>query len=381
LKIALLTDGIYPYKIGGIQKHSYYLAKYFAKEKVTVDIYHPGINNNEQDIKFKDYFEVEELDFLNFITVPFPASIKFPGHYVYASYLYTKKLFKILEHEEEYNCIYGQGFTSWYFVRKKNFAENIISNLHGLEMFQNTINIKNRLEQLLLSIPANEIIRKSNRQISLGGKLTEILYNTGAKENSVIEIPNGIDQSWIIDNEDYKKPLSKKRLRFVFIGRYERRKGIEELHEVVRKTIDQFNYEVQFIGPIPVEKQISHSNIHYMGLIQDSEVIKTGLLQADILVCPSYSEGMPTVILEAMACGCAIIATDVGAVNTMVDKHNGWLIEGDIEQGLEIAIKDALSIGFSELHEKKIASINRVKANFTWEHVITQTIAEIAKRF
>jgi glycosyltransferase involved in cell wall biosynthesis len=381
LKIALLTNGIYPYKIGGIQKHSYYLAKYFAKEKVTVDIYHPGINNNEQDIKFKDYFEVEELDFLNFITVPFPASIKFPGHYVYASYLYSKKLFKILKHEEEYNCIYGQGFTSWYFLRKKNFAENIISNLHGLEMFQNTINIKNRLEQLLLSIPANEIIRKSNRQISLGGKLTEILYNTGAKENSVIEIPNGIDQSWIIDNEDYKKPLSKKRLRFVFIGRYERRKGIEELHEVVRKTIDQFNYEVQFIGPIPVEKQTSDSNIHYMGLIQDSEVIKTGLLQADILVCPSYSEGMPTVILEAMACGCAIIATDVGAVNTMVDKHNGWLIEGNIEQGLEIAIKDALSIGFSELHEKKIVSINRVKANFTWEHVITQTIAEIAKRF
>ena len=130
-----------------------------------------------------------------------------------------------------------------------------------------------------------------------------------------------------------------------------------------------------------MEKQTSDSNIHYMGLIQDSEVIKTDLLQGDILVCPSYSEGMPTVILEAMACGCAIIATDVGAVNTMVDKHNGWLIEGDIEQGLEIAIKDALSTGFSELHKKKIASINRVKANFTWEHVITQTIAEIAKRF
>ena len=105
------------------------------------------------------------------------------------------------------------------------------------------------------------------------------------------------------------------------------------------------------------------------------------MLQADTLFCPSYSEGMPTVILEAMSCGCAIIATDVGAVNTMVNKHNGWLTEGDIEQGLEIAIKDVLSIGYSELHEKKIASINRVKANFTWEHVITQTIAEIAKRF
>jgi hypothetical protein len=63
MRIALLTNGIYPFQIGGIQKHSYYLAKYFAKEKVTVDIYHSGLNNNEKDIKLEDYFEVEELYF------------------------------------------------------------------------------------------------------------------------------------------------------------------------------------------------------------------------------------------------------------------------------------------------------------------------------
>ena len=50
---------------------------------------------------------------------------------------------------------------------------------------------------------------------------------------------------------------------------------------------------------------------------------------------------MPTVILEAMACGCAIIATDVGAVKTMVNEKNGSLIKNDdIVTELEKAIKN-----------------------------------------
>ena len=44
------------------------------------------------------------------------------------------------------------------------------------------------------------------------------------------------------------------------------------------------------------------------------------------MVCPSYSEGMPNVILEAMARGLAIIATDVGAIAEMVDSTNGILM-------------------------------------------------------
>ena len=49
-------------------------------------------------------------------------------------------------------------------------------------------------------------------------------------------------------------------------------------------------------------------------------------------MCPSYSEGMPNVIMEAMSRGLAIIATDVGAVSKLVDEENGWLIN---PRGLE----------------------------------------------
>ena len=48
MKISLLTDGIFPYVIGGMQKHSYYLVKYFAQIGVYVDLYHT--NQSKLDI-------------------------------------------------------------------------------------------------------------------------------------------------------------------------------------------------------------------------------------------------------------------------------------------------------------------------------------------
>ena len=48
MRIALLTDGIYPYVLGGMQRHSFYLAKYFAKNKFYVDLFH--FNQSEYDI-------------------------------------------------------------------------------------------------------------------------------------------------------------------------------------------------------------------------------------------------------------------------------------------------------------------------------------------
>ena len=109
------------------------------------------------------------------------------------------------------------------------------------------------------------------------------------------------------------------------------------------------------------------------------EIIKDeiGLNADDVLVCPSYSEGMPNVIMEGMARGLAIIATDVGAVNLMVDQFNGVLISEDIIEHLKKALISFSTIDLKELILKKKNSITKVKDNFTWEKVIEKTIKEI----
>ena len=76
MKIALFTNGFFPFVIGGIQKHSYYLIKYLAKINVYVDAYH--FKNSESELDH--VFSKEELVYINLIEFSFPKSIKFPGH-------------------------------------------------------------------------------------------------------------------------------------------------------------------------------------------------------------------------------------------------------------------------------------------------------------
>lgn len=368
MKIALFTNGIFPFVIGGIQKHSYYLIKYLAKINVYVDAYH--FKNSESELDHM--FSKEELVYINLIEFSFPKSIKFPGHYIFNNYILSKEYYKVAI-KTDYDFIYCQGFTAWYFLKKHPFQKNIISNLHGLEMFQTSVNFRNKLEKFLLKIPAKKIIRNSYRQISLGGKLTSLLYDNGAIKESVVEVPNGIDSSWHIKPEDLKENKNNI-LKLIFIGRYERRKGVDELNDVIYNTIENLNYEIDFIGPIPSDKQIKNKNIRYFGLVNDTDFIRKKIIEADILLCPSHSEGMPTVILEAMAGGCAIIATDVGAINLMVNFENGWLIKGNIREGLEKYIKKAILLSTKELLELKKNSLNKMIDKFSWEEIIKNTI-------
>lgn len=120
----------------------------------------------------------------------------------------------------------------------------------------------------------------------------------------------------------------------LFVGHGIRTKGIYELVDACRNIP---NIKVKMLGTIldSVKKDIyKYSNyaswLDIKGEIPYDDVIKE-MLKCDIFVLPTYTEGFPNVILESMACGCAIVTTTVGAIPEMLmeDKsgHYGIMIE------------------------------------------------------
>ncbi len=376
MRIALITDGIAPYVLGGMQKHSFYLAKYFAKNKIQVDLVH--YNDSKYDINILEFFTDEERKYINSIILQFPTSAKFPGHYVYKSYKYSCLAFEAVKDKlNTYDFIYTKGFTGWKLISEKHKGNitccKIGVKFHGYEMFQIAPEAKAKLQQFILRTFVKKISQQADIVFSYGGKITDIIKSISVNPKHIIEIPSGVEKEFIGNtiashNEPYRK--------FVFLGRAERRKGIVELNEVLENLISQkLNFKFEFIGPIPDSMKIKHSSIIYHGEIRDAQKIKSLLSQNDVLVCPSWSEGFPNVILEAMASGLAIIASNVGAIAAMVSDKNGWLIEPANLEQLEAAIKDAINI--KNLTNKKEQSLQLVQTTFNWDIIAQKTIEAI----
>jgi len=366
MNILFLTDGITPYVTGGMQKHSYIMSKLLAKNNCKLTLVHNGYGNqNDFNENYSNIFTPRELEKITPLYIPFPKSDGLPGHYIRQNKLYSKNIKNnIGKSISKYDLIYAQGFTGYSFI-KNSFNIPLIVNLHGFEMFQKAPNNKVKLQHLLLRPIVKYLVKNADFVLSFGGQLDKILLKLKVHQSKIIEQSNGIESDWISDKEIQIQPIK----TITFIGRNERRKGIEELTSALQRILKQEDtFKFNFIGPIPIDQHIKHKNITYFGEIKDSNVIKDILDTSDFLISPSYAEGMPTVILEAMARGNAIIATDVGA-NSKLTTNNGILIEYTAES-VEKGLNKALKISDSELLSLKINSVQAVKLNFTWEKVI-----------
>lgn len=134
-------------------------------------------------------------------------------------------------------------------------------------------------------------------------------------------------------------------LKLLFLGRIGKRKGVFDLVECFKKNEALFNKKVDlFIGgdgniKLLKEKIDKLSNVHYIGWV-DNEKKREMFLQSDILILPSYNEGLPISILEAMSYGLPIISTNVGGIpRVLKNQRNGHLIPPGNKERLKSAIE------------------------------------------
>lgn len=389
LNIAILTDGVFPFVMGGMQRHSHYLCRYLCAMGHQITLVHcvafgKAIPTEEA---VRSSMEINPEATFKSICLPFPKSGSLPGHYIKESYAYSAKVYDSIKTElADFDLIYAKGFSAWHLIDLKRKSKlkikaPIAVKFHGYEMFQDAADFKSRLQHWLLQGPVKFNNRHADYIFSYGGKITTIIKSLGISNDKIIEIPTGIASSWFRSEGEIQSNSNPR--KFVFVGRYERRKGIEELNNVLQKMLESQDFEFHFIGPIPASKKIKHAKLIYHGQQTETEKIKSILDSCEVLVTPSHSEGMPNVILEGMARGLAIIATDVGAVAAQVSAENGWLIEPADEIALEKALVEAVSIENAELRSKRLRSSQIVKEKFSWDSVskiTSEAFIRIARR-
>lgn len=370
MRVALFTDGLFPDVVGGMQKHSFYLAKYFAMSGLQVDLYYMAPSKlHDKAIKA---FAPEIAQNIHPVYVPFVKRLPLPGHYIMESRAFSIELYKQMKKRPSVDFIYAQGFTGWMAAEmrmKGKLKRPLFVNLHGLEMFQPVFGFKAKLQQKMLQGPATFIIKNADFVYSLGGRLTDILKQLTTPEKILVQ-SIGLDKNWLSP----AIPKPKVPVQFVFVGRPEKRKGMDLLRLLIQKT-DSSSAHFHIVGNWSSKEKILGNQVTYHGLIKEESKLQAILDDARVLICPSYSEGMPTVILEAMSRGLAVIATDVGAVSELVSEKTGWLIPPGNSEALFDAFNQSLSA--KNLEEKQQNAHRLIADHFTWDKVISKTIEDI----
>jgi glycosyltransferase involved in cell wall biosynthesis len=145
------------------------------------------------------------------------------------------------------------------------------------------------------------------------------------------------------------KPMfgeKKKNNHLLFIGRLTKQKNLFNL----LKAIEKSKYTLHIIGDGELKKELEafctqhQININFLGQFPNNEIPKI-INQYEVFILPSYYEGNPKTLLEAMSCGLSVIGTEVEGIKNIIEhKVNGYLCQTDsvsIRAAIDKVMSDA----------------------------------------
>jgi glycosyltransferase involved in cell wall biosynthesis len=203
---------------------------------------------------------------------------------------------------------------------------------------------------------------------------------TGAEKDRVAVIPHGVDTLVFRRMPDARQALGlhPETKLILYVGRLSSEKRIDVLlHAVAQIAVTHRHAELAIMGGGPQQQQLD-ALAASLG-IRDRVTFHGGLPQrqlplwysaADAVVLPSKSEGLPRVMLEAMACGAAFFGTEIsGVIDHIQDGENGFLAKpGDpamLAQQLSRILSDA-ELG----RQIGVNAEGYIRAHLSWPTVV-----------
>jgi len=184
-----------------------------------------------------------------------------------------------------------------------------------------------------------QVIRLTNGVITLSGEWNQL--NQAVPGCPIYFLPNAIDlktyKGIFQDQEAIRRNSSP--LKVLYLGYLGKNKGTFDLIDAAKKAISEkipivfnlFGDDMEIGDTSLIKKNIDQAGLDHVVTVHpfaDGEKKLDAFRNADVFAYPSYSEGMPMAVIEAMACGLPIIATKVGGLPDLVkDGSNGILVE------------------------------------------------------
>ncbi|MFY1642740.1 glycosyltransferase family 4 protein, partial [Methanoculleus bourgensis] len=326
----LILAGCYLPVVGGYIKIVHELARKFVDLGYTVDILTCNCTNEVQH-EVLDDINIHRLSSWNLVHGSYPVPTFSLGNI--SSVLNLAK--------NDYQCIitntrfYPICFVGW--ILSKFYRTPLIHLEHGSCHTVSDSFIVSTFGRIYDHTLGSILVKSAKMNFGVSIPAVMFLNHLGAKNAKVMH--NGIDLSAFENTKPIGYTKAPGRTVITYIGRLVYGKGVQDLLSIFPKLKGDVQLLIVGDGPYRGElealaRQVNTPNIVFSGE-QRPEYIPGILKSTDIFVNPSYSEGLPTSVLEACAAGCAVVATDVGGTGEIIlDGLTGLLVKPGDQQGL-----------------------------------------------
>lgn len=255
---------------------------------------------------------------------------------------------------------------------KKLHGIPYINTIHGEE-----IHISKRYHMIL---PLRLLVRNSSKTITNSTTTRKFCLEAGLDAEKIQVIPFGVDTKFF---QQFKFKKEKDTYQILSVGYLIERKGFEYLIRAIPDVLKKHkNVKLKIIGSGPLESKLK-SLINDLNLGNEVEIIKNvsdeELLNfynySDLFVLPSIvdvqgnTEGLGVVLLEAMACGVPVIASNVGGITDIITNNDTGLLFNE-KDSREIAQRIIYAFeNETKMHEISEKGLNVVKTKFSLQKV------------
>lgn len=364
MKLLIFTAFFFPHK-GGVERYVFELSKRLCQKRIEVSVI---TCNTEKSLRTEtiEGITIYRLDAWNLLGGQYPIP-----KISYKNLLLIRKL-----SSHQYNVL--NGHTRFYITTLMGLLFAWYCRIPYYHTEHGTTHTV--FSNILLSFIARLydhtigrlVISRAEKVIVVSEAAGHFAQHLGAKEFSVVY--NGVDTSFfqkISPSLSSKWGISSEGYLITFIGRLIYAKGVQDLIEVFKELESRHTLNLLIVGDGDHRQALeilcsNQPNIRFIGE-KGQEDIREILSATDILVNPSYSEGLPTAILEAGGCECCVIASDAGGTFEIIDPGSNGLIypakdTKALKNGIESLLhNDDVRIRYGKALRKKI------EERFDWE--------------